>query len=199
MTNSRRGAAATTTGPCTEAMSHPTPSPDFAISPALEEQIARAAELVARRAQRGGADRRRPLGRERDPALPRARRAVDEVRRAAARRLPALPARSQASLAGPPLAARALGAGARRDARRGQAQRRPPRARRARSHRPLRRRHHPEHRRPPPPGRRPRPDRDPRQPQAAALPRLRRALRGRASSRSTPRGSRRAVPAAGAW
>ena len=130
-TSSRRGAAATTTGPCTGAMSDPTPSPDFAIPPALGGADRARGRAGRRSQQRGGADRSRPLGRERDPALPRAGRPVDEVRRAAARRLPALPARSQEGLAGPPLAARALGAGARRDARLGQAQRRPPRARRA--------------------------------------------------------------------
>ena len=41
-TTSRRGAAATTIGRCTEAMTHPTPSPDFAISAAARRARSRA-------------------------------------------------------------------------------------------------------------------------------------------------------------
>jgi len=100
MTTSRRGAAATTTGRCTEAMSNPTPSPDFVISQTLEEQIARAAELIERArsvvALTGA-------GLSVESGIPPFRGPGGlwtKYGEPAARRLPALPARSQAGLAG---------------------------------------------------------------------------------------------------
>ena len=47
-TNSRRGAAATTIARCTEAMTHPTRSPDFVIAEPLGGEIARAASSCSR-------------------------------------------------------------------------------------------------------------------------------------------------------
>ena len=54
------------------------------------------------RALRRGADRRRPVGRERHPAVPRTGRPVDEARRAADERLPALPRQPAQGLGGAP-------------------------------------------------------------------------------------------------
>ena len=151
----------------------------FELTPALDAEIERAAALLRERALGRGAHGRGPLGRERHPALPRARRPLDEVRRAAARRLPALPARPGQGLARAPAPDRELGARAPRDARPRQAQPRPPGARRARGARRAARADHAERRRPAPPGRLEAAARDPRQPFAAALPRLPHALRAR--------------------
>ena len=193
------GAAATTTRPCTEAMSHPTPSQGFAISRALETQIARAAGLVAGASsvvaltgaglsvESGIPPFRGPGGlwtKYGEPPLDGYQRFLRDPERAWRDRLSPREPWAQAL-------AETLG--------RGQAQRRPSRARRARGDRPLRRHHHPEHRRPPPPGRRPRADRDPRQSQAPALSGLRRALRARGDRDRSRRAPARAVPAAGAW
>ena len=91
------GAAATTTTGCTEPWRPPRRT---SISPPRSTRARAGRDRAVGGAARRGADRRGALGRERHPALPRAGRSVDEVRRAADGRLPALPARSGRGLAG---------------------------------------------------------------------------------------------------
>ena len=134
---------------------------------------------VGRRAHRRG-----HLGAVRHPRLPLARHGpVGERRPDGGRPHLRLAARAGALLG-------VLRAALRR-ARGQAAQRRPPRARRARGRRPARRRDHPEHRRPARRGRLARRDRGPRLDRLRLVPRLRRALPAGGHARARGGGRRR--------